>query len=135
LYQNKYDLSGKRVILQSVEEKNDGRSIFSAKRYVIRNSLCITELQSDAQETGVYYGTLSMPDKEVRVRAEIQNPLRNKAKISFYNEEDEDYFDFLFDTEHQSLVTEEDESLDRRRAQEIYVLLDSEEYYFNIKIT
>ena len=58
-----------------------------------------------------------------------------QEKSDQVQEEDEEYFDFLFDVERQTLVTEEDESLSYQQAQKRYVFLDSEEYHFNIKVT
>lgn len=134
-YQNKYDLSGKQIILQSAEEKKDSDSIFSAIRYTLINPIRISELENDTQDTSVYYGTIYISNELLRVRVEVLNSSQNQAKISFYSEENEDYFDFLFDIEQQALVTEQDESLSNRQAQKRYVLLDFEEYYFNIKVT
>ena len=135
LYQNRYDLTEKQIALQGVEEKRDNHSIFSSKRYALKNQMRITELDSDPQDMSVYYGRMHISNENLRVRVEIMNSAQNQAKLSFYNEEDEEYFDFLFDVEQQTLVTEEDESLSYQQAQKRYVFLDSEEYHFNIKIT
>ena len=134
LYQNRYDLTGKQIVLQSAEEKNN-RSIFSSKRYTLKNPLRITKLIGDTKDTSVYYGTMYLPNEKLSVRVELLNSSQNQARLSFYNKEDEKYFDFLFDIEQQTLVTEEDESLDYQQAQKRYVFLDSEEYHFNIKVT
>lgn len=134
-YHNRYNLTEKQIVLQCVEEKRDNHSIFSSKRYALKNHMRITELESDTQDTSVYYGTMHVSNKNLRVRVEIMNSAQNQAKLSFYNEEDEEYFDFLFDVEQQTLVTEEDESLSYQQAQKRYVFLDSEEYHFNIKVT
>lgn len=133
-YQNKYDLSRKQIVLQSAEEKKDKHAIFSSKRYTMKNQICITELQSDTQDTSVCYGTICVSNKCLRARLEFLNLSQTQAKISFYNEEDDDYFDFLFDIEQQTLVTEEDETLSYQQARKRYIFLDSEEYHFNIKV-
>jgi hypothetical protein len=128
-------LTGKQIVLQGAEEERDNHSIFSSKRYALKNQMRITELESDTQDTSIYYGTMHVSNENLRVRVEIMNSAQNQAKLSFYNEEDEEYFDFLFDVEQQTLVTEEDESLSYQQAQKRYVFLDSEEYHFNIKVT
>ena len=127
-------MTGKQIVLQGAEEKRDNHSVFSSKRYALKNQMRITELESDTQDTSIYYGTMHVSNENLRVRVEIMNSAQNQAKLSFYNEEEE-YFDFLFDVEQQTLVTEEDESLRYQQAQKRYVFLDSEEYHFNIKVT
>lgn len=134
-YQNKYDLSGKEIVLQSAEEKKDLHSIFPSKRYLLKNPIRIMAVESDMQNTNVYYGTVALSDKQLQVRIEFSNLSQNQAKISFFSEEDREYFDFLFDIEQCTLVTEEDESLSPQQAQKRYIFLDSEEFHFNIKIT
>ena len=133
-YQNIYDLAGKQIVLQCAEEKNN-HSIFSPKQYTLKNPLRITELESDMRDTSVYYGTMYISDENLRVRVEVLNSSQNQSRLSFYNEEDEKYFDFLFDVEQKTLVTEQDKSLSNQQARKRYVSLDSEEYHFNIKVT
>lgn len=131
-FDSRYDLSNREIIIQSVFKKNRDFSIFAPECHELYSPIKVIDLISD--EENAYCGKCNINGQLLTVKISMSNQKYSQACISYYDEEDEDYFDFLFDKQTDALVVEEDKALDTKQKSNRYVLLDSEDYVYNIKI-
>ena len=127
-YHNRFDLAGKNVIINDIAKYKADSSIF-ANHYEIRGLLQIDNIINDDSDPELNFGDLRINDDTYRVSISVLDDAQTKAVIKYYSEEDDDYFDFLYDKRLKTLVVSE---IDNDKAR--YDLLDSEEFYYVIKV-
>lgn len=133
-FESQYDFSGKEFIIKEAVQRKKETSFFLANRYELRTYVKVTNIIADEIEPNVFYGEIILNMSPQRIRIIMCNKSQTQALISYYDEEDDDYFDFLYDKEHRALVITEDEKSDANQKKSRYVFLDSEDFYFNIQI-
>ena len=90
--------------------------------------LYITNIKNDDQNPELNIGELNLQGKACLVKIKILNDVQTKANITFFSEEDEDYFDFLYNRAYKIIATDE---IGCSREWEV---LDSEDFYYTINL-
>ena len=73
-------------------------------------------------------GELNLQGKACLVKIKILNDVQTKANITFFSEEDEDYFDFLYNRAYKIIATDE------TGCSREWEVLDSEDFYYTINL-
>lgn len=126
-YRNRFDLTGKTISITGIAKFKNDTSIF-ATHYSLQKTLYITNIKNDDQNPELNIGELNLQGKACLVKIKILNDVQTKANITFFSEEDEDYFDFLYNRAYKIIATDE---IGCSREWEV---LDSEDFYYTIII-
>ena len=126
-YRNRFDLTGKTISITGIAKFKNDTSIF-ATHYSLQKTLYITNIKNDDQNPELNIGELNLQGKACLVKIKILNDVQTKANITFFSEEDEDYFDFLYNRAYKIIATDE---IGCSREWEV---LDSEDFYYTINL-
>lgn len=135
IYTNEYDLSEKTVLIEKVMEHTEKASVFAPAVYTLTQKLLVTEIKLSSDEAGVYYGVLTISGQaSVKVKFGFYNGGTKEAEFLFWNDEEEEYIEFLYDTQTHRLVKCEDPSLTAAQARLRYIPLFNDEYRFYVQV-
>lgn len=127
-FRNRFDLTGKTLSINGISKFKNDDSIF-AVHYPLQKVLYITDIKNDEQDPEQNFGELNLDGNQYRVKINILNDAQTKAVITFFSEEDEEYFDFLYNRAKKTITIDES---DCKNGDE---LLDSEDFYYTINLS
>lgn len=133
-FESRYDLSGKEILIKSVTKRQNMASIFSAEHYELSQHVSVKNIVLDENNCGRFCGECKINGLSYTVQIIMKNQAQTQAVLSYYSEEDDAYFDFLYDKAIGALAIFEDESLNAIQKKTRYIFLDSEDYIYNIQI-
>ena len=117
-----HNLTGKSMKINSLLIKTS----ISTKKYKVQHELIILNLEkTEKNDRHCYYGFLDKMNVKVRVFIPDINDL-TLAGITFWDEENHEYFDFIYGTITSSLLLEQKDSY-RKRLYERYRLLNCDD--------
>lgn len=123
-YENKNDLSGKTLIIKGIKEYKQKNSIFAVKQYLLAEPLIVEELVPNPDHPDGYVGKSTFKSEKVDVAVEFPSEDRRKAYITYYNQEEECFVDFFYDSAQRTIQTDEC----------THLMLDPDKHYFEIEI-
>lgn len=135
---NENSLMSKKIKVDYAAEDANTQSIFTARKYDIRDTLTVHIDKIDEENPMIYYGistcsNMNLSNLKIEVDLlDTENP--SKAIILFYDEEEMCFVDFVYDKKLRTILTQEDTSLSSNDALNRYIVISPPSYY-HIKIS
>lgn len=109
---NNYSLLGKTVFIDYITESKKEKSIFSASKYIITDKISVFIETQDDECANIFYGVSkcitdsSLNNLKMQIDLIDLNDL-SKALVSFYDDEEECYVEFLYNMHKKTLEKSE----------------------------
>ena len=129
-YENKRDISGRNLTVQTIFENKAESIIFGPSRYELKSKLYISDIEILATDNIGFIGKLRFEKKQknfLHVSISFVNNDVNKLSIKYHDYNDHKFKTFMYDKESKSLVSQTEERLSNPKR---YILLEKEKYHF-----
>lgn len=126
IFTSQYDFSGKDIVINRLERKKSDDRIFSVS-YSLQKPLRISNITAVKDSPLLFNGTATIDGKTQRLQIHIFPNQINKAFMTFYSEEDDEYMDLLFDIEDKKLIMYQPKGSRNDR----YELVEEDVFFYN----
>lgn len=129
-YENKRDISGKNITVQTIFENKAESIIFSPARFELKSKLYLSDIEPLVTDSVGFTGKLRFEKNQknyLHITISFVNNDVSKLFIKYHDYADHKVKDFMYDKETKSLVAQTEERLSNPKR---YILLDKSKYHF-----